>query len=153
MREVVLCVDLGGSGAKVSTVEADGQVRTDVVELPVKRSGHRVEADLGAWWALLRDRPSVVGDDERVLAVVVASLRQGYVLTDGASEIAPAVLNSDRRGAPALPRLREVEGLYELTGHWAAPELTLPKLLVTADREPALWQRTERVLFLHDWLV
>ncbi|MGN6331151.1 MAG: FGGY family carbohydrate kinase [Motilibacteraceae bacterium] len=153
MREVVLYVDLGGSGAKVSTVGADGGVRTDVVTLPVDRQGHRVEADLEAWWGLLRDRPSAVKDDERVLAVVVASLRQGYVLTDGMSEIAPAVLNSDRRGARALPRLRQVDGLYELTGHWPAPELTLPKLLATAEREPALWQRTERVLFLHDWLV
>ncbi|MGN6243419.1 MAG: FGGY family carbohydrate kinase [Motilibacteraceae bacterium] len=153
MREVVLCVDLGGSAAKVSTVGADGQVRTDVVELPLDRQGHRVEADLAAWWGLLADRPSVLRDDEQVRAVVVASLRQGYVLTDGMSEIAPAVLNSDRRGAPALRRLREIDDLYELTGHWAAPELTLPKLLVTAERRPELWRRTERVLFLHDWLV
>lgn len=153
MREVVLCVDLGGSGAKLSTAGADGQVRTELLELPVRRQGHRVEADLSTWWSSLAGRPSVVRDDERVLAVVVASLRQGYVLADDVSEIAPAVLNSDRRGAAALPRLREVDGLYELTGHWPAPELTLPKLLVTAEREPERWQRAQRVLFLHDWLV
>lgn len=153
MREVVLCVDLGGSGAKVSAVGADGRVRTDVVELPVSRRGHRVEAELADWWALLAGASGVVADGERVRAVVVASLRQGYVLSDGVSELAPAVLNSDRRGAGALPRLRQVDGLYELTGHWPAPELTLPKLLVTAEREPELWRRTERVLFLHDWLV
>jgi xylulokinase len=46
-----------------------------------------------------------------------------------------------------------LRGHYPTTGHWPAPELTLPKLLAVRAEEPQRWAATRRVLFLHDWLV
>ncbi len=44
-------------------------------------------------------------------------------------------------------------GRHGLTGHWPAPELTLPKLLAVQAEEPERWAATRRVLFLHDWVI
>jgi len=85
------------------------------------------------------------------LGLVVSSLRQGFILLDGAGEpLGNGVLNSDGRGAAHLSVL---EGRHGLTGHWPAPQLTLPKLLTVREEEPDRWAATSRVLFLHDWLV
>lgn len=48
--------------------------------------------------------------------IIVSSLQQGFVLlgADG-GELGPAILNSDRRGASQLARLRRVDGLRRLT--------------------------------------
>ncbi len=72
------------------------------------------------------------------------------MLTDGTRELGTGVLNSDRRGAAYQQLLR---GRYRLTGHWPAPELTLPKLLHVQQHEPARWASATRVLFVHDWLL
>lgn len=172
-EEYVLCVDVGGSGAKLSTVGADGTGGRTSVALPVHRAGHRVEFDPCLWWGVLRgddgagvadgavgDGP-VAADPRGCVAVVVTTLRQGFVLVgdDGAggpggdAELGRGILNSDRRGASQLDRVRTVQGLYARTGHWPAPELTLPKLLHLAEREPQRWAATRHVLFVHDWLV
>jgi sugar (pentulose or hexulose) kinase len=46
-----------------------------------------------------------------------------------------------------------IEPLYRLTGHWHAPELTLPKLLWFQAQEPTIWERARYFLFVHDWLL
>ena len=87
------------------------------------------------------------------MAVSAASLRQGYVLLDDHAELGLGVLNADTRGAPHLARLRDAIGserLYDLTGHWPAPQLTLPKLL-DEQRSGERWDRARTVLFVHDW--
>lgn len=149
----VLCVDVGGSGATVTRATGAGHHQSAQVALPVARPApHRVELDPGGWFDALGTAPPD-WDPGPVDAVVVTTLRQGFVLTDGRRELGNGVLNSDRRGASHLHRLDDVPGLYALTGHWPAPELTLPKLLQVAATEPDRWAATTRVLFVHDWLV
>ncbi|MGN6688390.1 MAG: FGGY family carbohydrate kinase [Actinomycetales bacterium] len=152
----VLLVDLGGSAIKVSW-SCDGRPRTLDVPTPVDRDPgrrHRVEFDPSAWLQALNSLEASVPDDlPPVDAVVVTSLRQGFVLTDGERELGRGILNSDRRGAPYLPRLRQLPGLYATTGHWPAPELTLPKLLAVRDETPLLSNAAARLLFVADWLV
>lgn len=148
----VLCLDVGGSSAKVSRATSSGTVDVATIVLPVDRPApNRAEFSPERWWAGLAG--SGLSTGEGCDAVVVTTLRQGFVLTDGRRELGPGVLNSDRRGAAHLDRLRAVDGLYELTGHWPAPELTLPKLLHTMEREPERWTAATRLLFVHDWLV
>ncbi len=130
--------------------------------VPVDRPRPGVaEVDPGRWWAtaraVLAEAVARAGRPPGSYAGLTASsLRQGYVLTDGTNELGAAVLNSDRRGAGELDRLRREVGvgaLYATTGHWPAPELTLPKLLHLARTEPGLWAATRRVLFVHDWVL
>lgn len=156
MTEHVLGIDLGGSSVKVWVHDGSTAV-TESVPLAVDRpAAFRAEFDPGRWWAAVAGlvRGVVARDPGRRWAgIVVSSLRQGFVLTDSLTELGPGVLNSDRRGGPHLPRLRALAGLYETTGHWPAPELTLPKLLAVAAEQPQRWAAARRLLFVHDWLV
>ncbi len=43
-------------------------------------------------------------------------------------------------------------GLYERTGHWAAPEFGIGKLAWLARYEPEQLARARHVLQFHDWL-
>lgn len=157
---LVAGLDLGGSSVKawVCDASAPGRVIASVtVAAPVLRPApHRVEFAPGEWEVVCRTaladavrRTGRPGAD--YVGVTVGSLRQGFVLLDGAGEaLGTGVLNSDRRGAPYAGVL---DGQHRLTGHWPAPELTLPKLLAVQHDEPARWAATARVLFVHDWLL
>jgi sugar (pentulose or hexulose) kinase len=69
--------------------------------------------------------------------------------------VRPGILNHDRRGAELLNAVRAAagSGLYERTGHWAAPEFGIGKLAWLACHEPAQLARARHVLQFHDWLV
>ena len=56
-----------------------------------------------------------------------------------------------RTGSDTIEQRLPIEQLYRLTGHWHAPELTLPKLLWFQKECPDLWQRVRHMLFVHDW--
>ena len=154
----VLLLDVGGSSVKASVVGGHGPVVVESETLATARPDDlTAEFDPDDWWAAcvtVARRAVVAAGPREWLAVLPASLRQGFVLlgADGAT-LGPGILNSDRRGAHALGRLRAVPDLVPLTGHWPAPELTLPKLVHLAGVEPARWAATTRMLFLHDWLV
>lgn len=149
-------LDVGGSSVKAWVADSDGVVHAEVVRaLPSSRPGpDRVEMDAAVWEDACRSalreaaRAAPPGD---WLGVTVSTLRQGFVLLGADGRVlGPGVLNSDRRGAPYAAVLN---GTYALTGHWPAPELTLPKLLAVRAEEPERWAAARRVLFLHDWLV
>ena len=156
-------LDVGGSAVKAWVAEVGGTVVAEAAEPVVtsRRRRHVAELDPQAWWAAARrSLRSAVDQAGRppgdYAGVTASSLRQGFVLTDGTVELGPGVLNSDRRGADQLGRLRRqvgVDALYRTTGHWPAPELTLPKLLHLAGAEPERWRATRRVLFIHDWVL
>jgi sugar (pentulose or hexulose) kinase len=160
--ELVAALDFGGSSVKASVTTLDGRT----VGHAVGRTGTLrprpfvAEFDPAAWWdaartaladALRAAGESALGAD--VVAVTATSLRQGFVLVGAEGELGNGVLNSDRRGAGQLDVLRRVAGdsLYHLTGHWPAPELTLPKLMHLRAAEPDRWLATRKVLFVHDW--
>lgn len=94
---------------------------------------------------------------EDYIGITVTSLRQGFVLIDkDGAPLGPGVLNYDLRGSLGIPRIQEkcnIEELYTLTGHWHAPELTLPKLIYYQEYEADTWQKVEKILFVHDWMI
>ena len=160
---LVAGLDYGGSSLKAWVADLEtGAVRSAVTE-PTETSRPRpyaAEFSPAEWWSAtgkaMQAAVEAAGAPVTDYAgVTVASLRQGFVLVGAAGdELGPGVLNSDRRGGPQLDLLRRqigVDALYGLTGHWPAPELTLPKLLDVAGREPARWEQAQRMLFVHDW--
>ena len=94
---------------------------------------------------------------EDYLGITATCLRQGFVLLDATGvPIGPGVLNYDRRGAQGIPIIEKkisIDDLYTLTGHWHAPELTLPKLVYLKEYEPEIWNKVSTLLFLHDWIL
>ncbi|MBA2316598.1 MAG: hypothetical protein H0V93_02280 [Euzebyales bacterium] len=158
---VGVLADVGGSAVKVTAADlTSGEVLACTT---ARLDSHRpdawtVEADPARWMRCIATAidQAVTMVEQPIAALTVASLRQGYILVDGDRELTPLVLNSDRRGRHQLAYLSAQVGsdrLYDVTGHWLAPELTLPKLLQTAAAQPEIWASTTAVLSLHDWLI
>lgn len=151
---LVAGLDVGGSSVKAWVQQVGGDlVGSSTVSTTSLRNGDRVEFDPASWLAACRTAltTAVDGLTGEWAGLTVSSLRQGFVLLDSAgAPLGNGVLNSDRRGGPYASVL---EGQHLLTGHWPAPELTLPKLLAVQSEEPRRWAQTRRVLFVHDWLI
>jgi sugar (pentulose or hexulose) kinase len=159
---LVAGLDFGGGAVKACVAEVESG---EVLAIAQQATGTlhpapgRAEFEPRAWWdaarTAMREAVATTGRPAADYAAITAtSLRQGYVLLDADSEIGPGVLNSDRRGAAQLDRVRDTIGrdrLYDVTGHWSAPQLTLPKLLEEQAAAPERWSRTRTVLFVHDW--
>lgn len=159
---LVAGLDFGGSAVKASVADVETGTLLGLAERAmetVQPAPGRAEFDPATWWraacAAMRDaveRAARPGSE--FTAISVTSLRQGYVLLDDHEEIGPGVLNADRRGAPQLERIRDSIGadrLYAVTGHWSAPQLTLPKLLEEQASSPRRWAQAQTILFVHDW--
>ena len=157
--DLVLGIDVGGSSVKAwvrGERDEHGCLTRSAPLMTRRPSRYRAEFDPAEWWVTIRSlvrRVVAEAGPGPYAGVIASSLRQGFVLIDGERELGSGVLNSDRRGAGALDRLRRIRGLYLLTGHWPAPELTLPKLLTVIEEEPERWAASTRLLFVHDWLL
>lgn len=164
-RNLVLTLDAGtgSSRACVYDIAQNRPLSVAARDCPIEHPAPGLaEWQPAAWWpAIVEAMAQAVDTAGRpptdYLGITVTSLRQGFVLLGEQGELlAPGVLNYDRRGASCIPLVEEalpIEELYRLTGHWHAPELTLPKLLWFKAERPEIWQRTRLFLFVHDWLL
>lgn len=163
--DLVLVIDVG-TGSTRACVFSLAENRTLTVaarDCPIRHPApDRAEFDPGMWWEHILDAAAeAVSQADRgsdaYLGVTVTSLRQGFVLVDEEGHpVAPGVLNYDRRGAPFTDAVDSAigrEALYQLTGHWSAPELTLPKLLWFRAEQPTAWRDASSLLFVHDWVL
>ena len=157
---LVAGLDFGGGAVKACVADTDsGEVLATAQEptATTHPAPGRTEFEPADWWAsaqaAMRAAVGVAGRAPGDYAAAsVGSLRQGYILLDDDGELAPGVLNADRRGAEHLETVRQAVGrdrLYRITGHWSAPQLTLPKLL--EERRVGRLERTTSMLFVHDW--
>lgn len=164
-RELVITVDAGTGSCRTCVYDlAQNRVlavaaRDCAIDHPAP---DLAEWQPAVWWkAIVETIAQAVSQARRPAAdyagITATSLRQGFALLDEAnSPVAPGVLNYDRRGAdyiPLIERLMPIDELYRLTGHWHAPELTLPKLLWFQKQRPDAWRRARRFLFVHDWVL
>lgn len=164
-RELVLTIDAGTGSCRACVYDVTQNrvlataARNCAIDHPAP---DMAEWQPEAWWkAIVETMAQAVSQAQRppsnYAGITVTSLRQGFVLLDEANNpVAPGVLNYDRRGAAYIPfieRIISIEDLYRLTGHWHAPELTLPKLLWFQNRQPDVWRRVRRFMFVHDWVL
>jgi len=157
----VLGVDLGGSSVK-SWLSTDdpSRARLATVAVPLDSSPDEglVEFDPQRWWALICEavqRCIEISDRPAIRAVVISSIRQAFLLCDESGPIGPGIHNADRRGAAGLRMLRREfspDEIHDLTGHWSAPQMPLPKLLAMREGEPERWARASRLMFVQDWV-
>jgi xylulokinase len=162
---IVVTLDIGGSAAKASGYDAARQVSlgTTAVRYPAAPAGQDPGMfDPDGWWqaaveALRRLRELIGQPAGRYLGVTVSAIRIPFVLLDASGDPAmPGLLNRDRRAAPQVAYVTSAIGgarLYQLTGHWPAPEFGLPKLLWVRENFPDAWRSTSTVVQLHDWFI
>jgi autoinducer 2 (AI-2) kinase len=163
--ELVLTIDVGtgSSRACVFSVRKNQVLSVVAHDCPVSHpTPHRAEFDPIRWWpAIVQAAAEAVDKAGRpggdYLGITATSLRQGFILLGrDDSPVAPGVLNYDRRGAGyvgVIDSYLDIEDLYQLTGHWHAPELTLPKLLWFRTEQPDNWRNVVSLLFVHDWVL
>ncbi|MCP4166947.1 MAG: FGGY-family carbohydrate kinase [Chloroflexi bacterium] len=163
--DLALTIDVGtgSSRACVYSIAEDRVLGVAASVCPIHHpQPDRAEFDPDVWWqhivGVIAEVVKQVGrPGADYLGVTATSLRQGFVLLDRSGiPLAPGVLNYDRRGASANARIEAQLGigeLYRLSGHWLAPELTLPKLLWFQAEQPDVWRRVAVMLFIHDWVL
>ena len=117
-----------------------------------------MEFDPVRWWALIREALEQcvhAAGRPTIRAVVVSSIRQAFLLCDDSGEIGLGIHNADRRGEAGLAMLGATmsrDDVHDLTGHWSAPQMPLPKLLAIREHEPERWARASRLMFVQDWV-
>lgn len=161
---IVLTLDIGGSGVKASAYDArrSRNVASVIARYPADPGAEPGTFSPDLWWSsavhgcrALADLTGAAGGE--YLGITVSAIRIPFVLIDRDREaVLPGLLNRDRRAAGQVHALIRALGerpLYETTGHWAAPEFGLPKLLWIRETYPQAWRAAETILQLHDWFV
>lgn len=160
---VVAGLDIGGSSIKAWVANSDGHLISQVSATTPVRDSHdgQFDFDPPELWSLLcqtlsRALVQAGSSHGKIAGVTVSSLRQGFVLIGDDGELGNGYYNRNRAGESQLDFLEETVGreeLYSITGHWLAPELTLPKILHIQKSDPVRWGKCRKVLFLHDWVI
>ena len=156
-----LGIDLGTSGVKACLLDPElGMMASADAALTLQqpREGWSEQAPQ-AWWkaveqALQRLRAQAPAAWGSVQALGLSGQMHGAVLLDAQDRVLrPAILWNDGRSEAECAELETLAPeLHTVAGNLAMPGFTAPKLLWLRRHEPALFERTRRVLLPKDWL-
>jgi xylulokinase len=164
MPEIVVTLDIGGSGVKASSFDVAGDIAPAAATVRYPTAGHGddgifdpdtwAETAIAALGAIVARCPA---PSRHYLGITVSAIRIPFVLLDADQRVVgPALLNRDRRALPIVGDLVASIGhrdLHKITGHWAAPEFGLPKLLWIQRNCPEAWAQARTIVQLHDWFI
>ena len=164
MPEIVVTLDIGGSGVKASCFDVSGDVPTTAAAVPYPPGAPDDDGtfDPDVWAdtataALAQIVARCPALPHQYLGITVSAIRIPFVLLDADQQVVgPSLLNRDRRALPIVDDLAASIGhreLHRTTGHWAAPEFGLPKLLWIQRNCPDAWEQVRTILQLHDWFI
>lgn len=160
MNSAFAVIDIGGSSVKVTLMECDTHktYSHSMAIQPISQDGYiflEPEKLLGQIIEAMNQVVSSADNDLKVIRISISSLRQGFCLVSGSREISPIYLNSDTSGRFAREDEEKfgMKRMYSETGHWFAPQLTLPKMINLKRNFPEKFDTSTKVLFVHDWLV
>ena len=153
-------IDIGGSSVKV-TIRKDsaGEIFSHESMTNPLVNGKHISLDprqlLECVIHTMNKAASKIAGNEPINKIYISTLRQGFCLIRENVEITPIYLNSDTSGEFSRSDIANYgsERIYQETGHWFAPQLTLPKLINLFRVIPDLKSDKTRMLFVHDWLV
>lgn len=150
-----LGLDLGTSGLKAIVVDDDQNVVGDATApLSVARPDHGwSEQDPASWIAAAEAVLQALGDLGRIKAIGLSGQMHGATLL-GADDapLRPAILWNDTRAHGEAADMDADPAFRAVTGNIVFPGFTAPKLAWVARHEPALFERTRRVLLPKDYL-
>jgi xylulokinase len=161
MRDLLLGLDIGTTGAKALLVGADGYVVSEAFEgypLATPRPLW-VEQDPEDWWnatvAVIR-RVLDGFSTAHVAGVGLTGQMHGLVLLDErAAVLRPAILWNDQRTESECTTIRThvgAERVLELTGNDVLPGFTAPKIAWVRQHEPEVYRRIAHVLLPKDYV-
>lgn len=157
-ESLYLGIDLGTSSVKAVLVDGAGAVRASASSpLEVAHPKPRwSEQDPASWWAATEAAVADVlsqADARRVKAIGLSGQMHGATLLDKSDNILrPAILWNDGRSDVECAELEKVPGFREITGNFAMPGFTAPKLAWVRRHEPDVFSRVAKVLLPKDYL-
>lgn len=153
-------IDIGGSSVKVTIRDNHtGKMLSHEIGVTPKVEGKHIFLDPTQLFktviAAMNNCAEGLSSGVKVEKIYISTLRQGFCLIDDEKELTPIYLNSDTSGELARKELEKYgsKKIYEETGHWFAPQLTLPKIINLFSHRPELLKHNTKLLFVHDWLV
>lgn len=159
MTAIAALIDIGGSSVKVTIRDnSTGKIFTHEIGTTPKVQGKHISLNPDELFATVIQtmNKSVEGLSSglKVEKIYISTLRQGFCLISNKKELTPIFLNSDTSGEMARADIEKygLRRIYEETGHWFAPQLTLPKLINLKRVQPELVKKNTKLLFVHDWL-
>ena len=160
MKQTSALIDIGGSSVKVTICDSNAvEIYSHEVPIAANVEGKHIYLDPKQLFTCVID--AMNGSAQKlptgiqVNKIYISTLRQGFCLVRGTSEITPLYLNSDTSGEYARKDIEDYGSsrIYGETGHWFAPQLTLPKVINLMRVKPELFEKSTKLLFVHDWLV
>lgn len=162
MSELLLGIDIGTSGCKVTVIDLEGRIIDSAfAEYHTSRPEPGwSEQDPEEWYRvaceLLRGvfarghcRP------EEIMALSLDGSTHNAVLADEQFRpLRPAIMWTDQRSVREAARLEMDAGkrIFEIGYQKPSPTWTLPQLVWIGEHEPDVLRRTERVLFTKDYV-
>ena len=153
-------IDIGGSSVKVTIRNNNaGEIFSHENTINPLIDGKHISLEprqlLHSVIHAMNTAASKLASNEPINKIYISTLRQGFCLIRENAEITPIYLNSDTSGEFSRSDIAHYgsQRIYEETGHWFAPQLTLPKLIQLFRVKPELKSDKTRLLFVHDWLV
>lgn len=160
---MVIGVDVGSSGCKVTALGSDGVVvaRSGIHSYPIHRPGVGwAEQDPHNWYraACLAIRECLQSGDIHpgdVRALCIDGPAHNVAILNAAGEVIyPSIHWSDLRSVPQSERLERQCGdnIFRLSYQRVNPSWTLPQLLWLKENEPGVWSRLRMLQVTKDYV-
>ena len=162
MTDILLGIDFGTGGCKVTVIDSLGNILAAASgEYPSAHPypgwSEQAPAD---WWrvmntvlAELRQRPEWPG--WRVAALAMDSYTHGAVLLDEHLQvIRPTIIWTDQRSAPECQALdpKTRDDIFRIGYQMPTPTWTLPQMMWLRKHEPDAWRRIRHISFVKDYI-
>ena len=160
-NEGLLAIDAGTGSARALLFDTEGKLLAQAARewhhQPVDGhpGGTTFDTDQG-WQAVVDSIRDVLAqvEDVRVLGIAPSSMREGFVLYDGAGKELWACPNTDgraRQEADDLVREGIADEIYRLSGDWVS--ITAPaRMRWIARHQPEVLQQARHLGMLSDWV-
>ena len=159
---LLLGIDFGTGGCKVTAVRADGSFAGEAsVEYPTyhDRPGWS-EQDPSDWWTALRDALAKLAAKGVALSDIAAiapdgSTHNAVLLDESWRPVRRTIMWTDQRATAECDALRSqgaVDRIFQTCYQMPAPTWTLPQLMWLKAHEPDALARTAHVLFVKDYV-
>ncbi len=161
MTDLLMGIDLGAGGVKVSVVDVDGRTVSESSSPIVTRMPQMgwAEQDPADWWKATREavsRALSAGVAAEMIGAVgiSAGAHIGVLTDDSGTPLRPAILWSDSRSAGEAAELRQSADarILELSLNRVNPTWLLPQLLWLRRIDPDAVKATARLFLAKDWL-
>lgn len=155
----LLGIDIGTTSVKAAAFDEGLKcLHTSTADYTLDTHGDIVEFDAESYWSIVKGEIEKAKAVCKIDALAVDTQCETLILTDKeGTPLCPAIVWLDNRATEEAQIITEHFGhkrVYEVTGQ---PEITATwpacKLLWVKRNKPEIWEKTEKVFLLEDWIL